>query len=88
MMPIERVVARTLAARFSSSGLKGHALLREFSQPGGVVLDPFCGSGAVPAAAVALGRVGVGCELDPAAAADAQRALSAAQLLMTERALR
>jgi site-specific DNA-methyltransferase (adenine-specific) len=62
-------------------------LLREFSQPGGVVLDPFCGSGAVPAAAVALGRVGVGCELDPAAAADAQRALSAAQLLLM-RALR
>ena len=30
MTPIEQRVARTLSKRFSSSGLKGHALLREF----------------------------------------------------------
>ena len=30
MVPIERIVARTIATRFASSGLKGHALLREF----------------------------------------------------------
>ena len=30
MMPIEQRVARYLSSRFTSSGLKGHALLREF----------------------------------------------------------
>ena len=30
MLPIERIVARNLSSRLASSGLKGHALLREF----------------------------------------------------------
>jgi len=48
-------------------------LLREFSRPGDVVLDPFSGSGAIPAAAAALGRVGRGCELRAEWAAAAAR---------------
>jgi SAM-dependent methyltransferase len=31
--------------------------------PGGIVLDPFCGSGTTVAAAVALGRQGIGLDL-------------------------
>lgn len=51
--------------------------LGEFSAPGGVVLDPFAGSGAILRAAAALGRVGLGIELDAAYAEAAQRSLSA-----------
>ena len=37
MVPIERIVARTLASRFAASGLKGHGLLREFMRYGELV---------------------------------------------------
>lgn len=36
------------------------------SNPGDVVLDPYCGSGTIPAVAQRLGRKGVGIELVPA----------------------
>ena len=41
-------------------------LIRDYSRPGGVVLDPFAGLGTVPRAAVRLGRVGLGIEIEQA----------------------
>ena len=49
--------------------------LRECSQPGDVVVDCFAGSGAIPCAAAALGRVGLGMELSAAHAASARERL-------------
>lgn len=43
------------------------------SKPGDIVLDPFLGSGTTMAAAIALGRHGLGAEILPAAAAIARR---------------
>lgn len=37
--------------------------IRGWCRPGGIVLDPFSGSGTTVAAAVALGRHGIGCDL-------------------------
>jgi site-specific DNA-methyltransferase (adenine-specific) len=45
--------------------------------PGGVVLDPFCGSGAIGIAAQQLGCSFIGIEIDPAYAAMAQRRIAA-----------
>ncbi|MBS2026766.1 MAG: site-specific DNA-methyltransferase [Deltaproteobacteria bacterium] len=39
-------------------------LIREFTQPGDIVLDPFAGSGSIPAAALQLGRRAAGIELE------------------------
>lgn len=39
-------------------------LVREFSKPGDWVLDPFAGSGSIPAAALRLGRNTACCELE------------------------
>lgn len=44
--------------------------------PGGLVLDPFCGTGRTLALAVASGRRALGFELDPAYAAVASRGIS------------
>jgi site-specific DNA-methyltransferase (adenine-specific) len=48
-------------------------------RPGGVVLDPFAGSGTTVVAALASGRRGVGFELSPAYAAIARRRCRAAE---------
>lgn len=39
-------------------------LVREFSNPGDLVIDPFCGSGTAVLAAAQLGRRAIGCDLD------------------------
>jgi site-specific DNA-methyltransferase (adenine-specific) len=41
------------------------ALLREWSRPGHLVLDPFAGSGSIPAAALRLGRRAACIEIEP-----------------------
>jgi len=53
-------------------------LLRRFAPPGGVILDPFCGAGTFPIAAVAEGRRAVGIELDAGHAEVARQRLAAA----------
>lgn len=39
--------------------------VRHSTQPGDIVLDPFCCTGTFPLAAAKLGRVGLGCDIDP-----------------------
>jgi len=50
-------------------------VIRAFSRPGEVVLDPFCGSGSTLLAAQQLGRSYIGIELDAEYCAGAQRRL-------------
>lgn len=40
-------------------------LVRQYSRPGGLVLDPFAGSGSIPSAALLLGRKAACIELKP-----------------------
>lgn len=49
------------------------ALVRDFTDPGEVVLDPFAGSGTTGVAAKRLGRGFIGWERDPKYAAIAER---------------
>ncbi len=51
-------------------------LIRAFSRPGDLVLDPFMGSGSTLVAARTLGRRSIGIELDPTYFAAAQRRLA------------
>lgn len=53
-----------------------HALVRDYSRPGQIVVDPLCGWGGILAASSALGRRAVGSEVDPAAHAEAMRRLA------------
>ena len=52
-------------------------LIRLITPPGGVVLDPFNGSGSTGCAAVELGHEYIGCELDPAYVEIAERRIQA-----------
>ncbi len=54
-------------------------LIRSWSRPDRVVVDPFAGSGSIPLAAARLGRRGVGIELDPEWAERGQQRLLAAR---------
>lgn len=54
-------------------------LIRRFSLPGQLVLDPFAGSGTFPLAAVLEGRRALGIELDPGHAEVAKRRLAGAE---------
>jgi site-specific DNA-methyltransferase (adenine-specific) len=51
-------------------------LVRQWSRPGDLVLDPFAGSGSIPAAAMRLGRAAACSELEPDWAARVSRRLS------------
>jgi tRNA G10 N-methylase Trm11 len=63
-------------------------LITEYCPPGGLVVDPMCGTGTTLVEAAALGRQAIGVELEPrwAALADANldHALSADQTPLTE----
>jgi site-specific DNA-methyltransferase (adenine-specific) len=52
-------------------------LIRACCPPGGVVLDPCCGSGTTLAAAAGLGRSGIGFDINPEAVAIARARLAA-----------
>lgn len=41
------------------------ALVADFTDPGEVILDPYCGSGTTGVACLRLGRRFIGCEMDP-----------------------
>ncbi|MDE0096810.1 MAG: DNA methyltransferase [Gammaproteobacteria bacterium] len=45
-----------------------HALIEQFSDPGDIVLDPFCGSGTLLVEAISIGRNAIGVDIDPVAA--------------------
>ena len=53
-----------------------HALVRDYSRPGDVVVDPMAGFGGALAAAVSLGRTAIGAEMDAAAFLEAKRRLA------------
>jgi hypothetical protein len=53
-------------------------LIERLTEPGALVVDPFCGSGTVPAAARKLGRKWLATEIDPATAALARQRVLAA----------
>jgi len=50
--------------------------IKTFTQPGESVVDPFLGGGTTGVAAIRLGRVFTGCEIDPAAFSEAQERIS------------
>ena len=52
-------------------------LIKLITPPGGVVLDPFNGSGSTGCAAVELGYEYIGCELDPAYAEITKKRIAA-----------
>lgn len=52
-------------------------VIRACSNPGDLVLDPFCGSGTTLTVARALGRRSIGCEINPAFAASAAERVQA-----------
>ena len=52
------------------------ALVRDYTRPGDLICDPFAGWGSTICAAVALGRRGIGAEMDAAAFAEAAARVS------------
>lgn len=52
------------------------ALVRDYSRPGDLVVDPFCGWGSTLSAARALGRRSIGIDVDAAALDEARRRLA------------
>jgi site-specific DNA-methyltransferase (adenine-specific) len=55
------------------------ALIRDFTDPGDLILDPFAGSGTTGVAAIRLGRRFIGWEKDPKYHAIALKRLTAAR---------
>lgn len=54
-------------------------LIRDFTSPGDIILDPYCGSGSTGVAAVRMGRRFIGFELNAGYAATARRRLDEAR---------
>lgn len=52
-------------------------LVRDFTDPGDLILDPYCGSGTTGVAALRLGRRFIGCEMSPEYAEIARERLRA-----------
>lgn len=76
-----------VANRFGAEGSRIHKtqkplplmleLIELFTNPGELVVDPFCGSGTTGVAAIRLGRRFIGLEVDPTCAALARERLAA-----------
>lgn len=56
-----------------------NALIRDYTRPGDVVVDPFAGWGTTLSSCAELSRIGIGAECDPAAYAEAVRRLGRPQ---------
>src|SRR5581483_2942728 len=56
------------AHEWAQSEVEAAYCVERMCPPGGLVLDPLCGSGTTLAAALRLGRRALGCEIDPRAA--------------------
>jgi site-specific DNA-methyltransferase (adenine-specific) len=52
------------------------AIVRDYSRPGDLIVDPFAGWGATLSAAIGLGRQALGAEIDPAVAAEGNRRIA------------
>lgn len=75
---VEQFTVQDISAPDERTGIRYHAwqkpdeiaerFIRHASKPGDKVVDPFTGTGTFLLAASRLGRVGVGCECDPAMA--------------------
>lgn len=63
-----------------------YELVELFTDPGDVILDPFCGSGTLLRAAQDLGRKAIGIEIDPKFCALSQRRVEAARSRFIDRA--
>lgn len=57
---------KTSGHPWEQSESEAASLIKSLTQPGDLVLDPFCGSGTVPAAAVRAGRRALACDVDAA----------------------
>ena len=65
-----------------------HYFIERFTDPGDLVLDPFCGRGTTPVEAAALGRVGLGNDLNVLAVALARGKLANPALSTVENRIR
>lgn len=59
----------------------GAAWALDFTAPGDLVLDPFCGVGGLVAGVLRAGRRALGCEIDPRYAGAAERRIAGVQVL-------
>lgn len=62
-------------------------LITSFSNPGDLVLDPFCGKGTIPLQACIAGRIGVGTDISPEAICSTRAAVRAPSLADVESAI-
>lgn len=79
-VPIVQGAARRGHGSPKPEGL-GAAWALDFTAPGDLVLDPFCGVGGLLAGVMRTGRRALGCEIDPRYAAAAERRIEGVQAL-------